>query len=124
MSAMNAESILALGRNFMESRILLTGAELDLFTLLAPAPLSAAEVTRRVHGDERAVTILLDALAGIGLLSKRDGQYFASLAGAQGSGILTSMAQANGLMIVPEDKPVIEVGEEVQVQMLDWNEEM
>jgi molybdopterin biosynthesis enzyme len=34
------------------------------------------------------------------------------------------MAQANGLMIVPEDKSAIEVGEEVQVQMLDWNEEM
>jgi molybdopterin biosynthesis enzyme len=33
------------------------------------------------------------------------------------------MAQANGLMIVPEDKPAIEVGEKVQVQMLDWNEE-
>jgi len=57
-------------------------------------------------------------------VSKRDSQYFASLAGAQGSGILTSMAQANGLMIVPEDKPVIEVGEKVQVQMLDWNEEI
>jgi molybdopterin molybdotransferase len=58
------------------------------------------------------------------MVSKRDGRYFASLAGAQGSGILTSMAQANGLMIVPEDKAVIEVGEEVEVQMLDWNEEM
>jgi molybdopterin biosynthesis enzyme len=34
------------------------------------------------------------------------------------------MAQANGLMIVPEDKQVIDVGDEVQVQMLDWNEEM
>jgi len=57
-------------------------------------------------------------------VTKRDGRYFARLAGHQGSGILTSMAQANGLMIVPEDKPAIEVGEEVQVQMLDWNEEM
>jgi molybdopterin molybdotransferase len=57
-------------------------------------------------------------------VTQRDGQYFASLAGAQGSGVLTSMAQANGLMIVPEDKPAIEVGEKVQVQMLDWNEEM
>jgi molybdopterin molybdotransferase len=57
-------------------------------------------------------------------VTKRDGQYFASLVGPQGSGILTSMAQANGLMIVPEDKAAIEVGEEVQVQMLDWNEEM
>jgi molybdopterin molybdotransferase len=57
-------------------------------------------------------------------VTKQDGQYFARLVGPQGSGILTSMAQANGLMIVPEDKQVIEVGDEVQVQMLDWNEEI
>ena len=57
-------------------------------------------------------------------VTKRDGQYFARLVGPQGSGILTSMAQANGLMIVPEDKPAIEVGDEVEVQMLDWNEEI
>jgi len=57
-------------------------------------------------------------------VTQRDGRYFACLVGSQGSGILTSMAQANGLMIVPEDKSAIEVGEEVQVQMLDWNEEM
>jgi molybdopterin molybdotransferase len=57
-------------------------------------------------------------------VTKRDGRYFASLTGAQGSGILTSMAQANGLMIIPEDKATVEVGEEVQVQMLDWNEEI
>jgi molybdopterin molybdotransferase len=57
-------------------------------------------------------------------VTKRDGQYLARLVGPQGSGILTSMAQANGLMIVPEDKAAIEAGEEVQVQMLDWDEEM
>jgi len=57
-------------------------------------------------------------------VTKRDGQYLARLVGPQGSGILTSMAQANGLMIVPEDREAIEAGEEVQVQMLDWNEEM
>jgi len=57
-------------------------------------------------------------------VTRREGQYFARLVGPQGSGILTSMAQANGLMIVPEDKPAIEAGEEVQVQMLDWNEEI
>jgi molybdopterin biosynthesis enzyme len=33
------------------------------------------------------------------------------------------MALANGLMIVPEDTPAIHTGDEVVVQMLDWNEE-
>jgi molybdopterin molybdotransferase len=56
-------------------------------------------------------------------VSKQEGQYLARVVGSQGSGILTSMAQANGLMIVPEDVPSVEVGDDVVVQMLDWNEE-
>jgi molybdopterin molybdotransferase len=56
-------------------------------------------------------------------VSKREGQYFAHVVGPQGSGILTSMAQANGLMIVPEHVSSVEVGDDVVVQMLDWNEE-
>lgn len=75
MPAMTADEILALARNFMESRILLTAAELDVFSLLSHAPLSAGEVTQRLGGDERAVTILLDAITAIGLLDKHDGRY-------------------------------------------------
>jgi len=57
------------------------------------------------------------------IVEKRGGQYFARLTGPQGSGILTSMALANGLAVVPEDKPRVEKGEVVQVMMLDWNED-
>jgi molybdopterin molybdotransferase len=56
-------------------------------------------------------------------VEKRDGQYFARLTGPQGSGILTSMSSANGLVIVSEDKTRVEVGDTVQVMMLDWSEE-
>ena len=82
MRAQTADEILALARGFMESRILLSAAELDLFTLLARQSLTAAEVTQRLHGDERAVTILLDAVAGMGLLAKRDGRYRCELESA------------------------------------------
>ncbi|MFQ6122071.1 MAG: gephyrin-like molybdotransferase Glp [Dehalococcoidales bacterium] len=58
------------------------------------------------------------------IVEKRNGQYFARLTGAQGSGILTSMSLANGLVIVPEDKSEVKAGETVQVMMLDWNEEV
>ena len=44
----------------------------------------------------------------------------ASLTGPQGSGILTSMLQANGLLIVPEDAPLVEPGMQVKVQMIEW----
>jgi len=57
-------------------------------------------------------------------IEKRNGQYFAQLTGPQGSGILTSMTRANGLVIVPEDKAGVEAGDVVQVLMLDWNEEI
>ena len=57
------------------------------------------------------------------VVEKRGNQYFAQLTGSQGSGILTSMALANGLVIVPEDKPEVKAGDVVQVMMLDWSEE-
>jgi len=55
---------------------------------------------------------------------KDNGRFLARLVGPQGSGILTSMVRANGLMIVPENTPTVEKGEEVQVQMFDWGEEI
>jgi molybdopterin molybdotransferase len=58
------------------------------------------------------------------IVEKRDGKYFARLTGPQGSGILTSMTLANGLVIVPEDTPGVEKGDRVQVIMLDWGEEV
>lgn len=56
-------------------------------------------------------------------VEKRDGQYFARLTGPQGSGILTSMTSANGLVIIPEDKTKVMAGDKVQVILLDWREE-
>ena len=56
-------------------------------------------------------------------VEKRNGQYFARLTGPQGSGILTSMTSANGLMIIPEDKTEVVPGDIVRVMMLDWREE-
>jgi len=57
-------------------------------------------------------------------VEKRGDGYFARLTGPQGSGILTSMALANGLAIVPEDKSGVKPGDVVDVMMLDWSEEV
>jgi len=43
----------------------------------------------------------------------------ARLTGPQGSGILTSMARANALLIVPADLPVVAVGTELDAILLD-----
>lgn len=67
--------ILRLARNFMESRILLTAAELDLFTILGGPPLPAGAIAERTGADVRALTVLLDALSAMGLLVKEEGAY-------------------------------------------------
>ena len=58
------------------------------------------------------------------IVEKRGGKYFARLTGHQGSWVLTSMALANGLVVVPEDKPGVKPGDLVKVMMLDWGEEI
>jgi predicted O-methyltransferase YrrM len=75
MSEWNQASIQALSRSFQESRIFLTGAELGLFDLLATQSLAADEVATRTGANLRGLTILLDALAAMGLLVKEEGRY-------------------------------------------------
>ena len=57
-------------------------------------------------------------------VERRDGVYYATPTGPQGSNILTSMSRANGLAICPEDLPAKHAGEQVRIIMLDWNEEV
>ena len=58
-----------------------------------------------------------------GTVEKREGKYYVRSTGPQGSGILTSMTKANGLVIVPENTNGVQEGDEVTVQMLDWEGE-
>jgi molybdopterin molybdotransferase len=55
------------------------------------------------------------------IVTERNGKYYASLTGSQGSGILTSMMRANALTLIPADLEVVEPGEEIEVIMLDWS---
>lgn len=57
------------------------------------------------------------------IVEKQGDQYVASLTGPQGSGILTSMALANALAVLPEDTAEVRPGDRVQVLMLDWPED-
>ncbi len=75
MNETSLQSILSLAHGFMESRILLTAAELDLFTLLSPAPLSGEEIAERKKVSRRGLITLLDALAAMGFLIKEGGKY-------------------------------------------------
>jgi len=57
------------------------------------------------------------------IVIKHEDKYYARLTGPQGSGILTSMTKANGLAIIPENSKGVKVGDMIQVQMLDWQED-
>jgi SAM-dependent methyltransferase len=70
----NPQEILALSRNFMECRLLLTGAEIDIFTRLAE-PASSMDLAEKQGWRERPLTVFLDALTAMGLLVKKDGLY-------------------------------------------------
>ena len=48
-----------------------------------------------------------------------DGRYRAVSTGEQGSGILKSMVQANGLIVLPDDAASVKAGDMVTVQLLD-----
>jgi molybdopterin molybdotransferase len=56
-------------------------------------------------------------------VSRTDDGWTASVTGPQGSGILTSMAAANGLAIVSEDCPLARAGDKLKVQLLNNTEE-
>ncbi|MCD6031528.1 MAG: MoeA C-terminal region, partial [Thermomicrobiales bacterium] len=49
-----------------------------------------------------------------------DGRLVARMAGGQGAGVLSSLANANALMIVPEDLERVEAGARLRAIPLDW----
>jgi len=57
------------------------------------------------------------------VVQRRDGTYFARLAGPQGSGMLKPIAGADGLLVVPEELTEVKAGERLNVQLLHPLEE-
>lgn len=59
---------------FQASRVLITANNLRIFDHLNKQK-TAGEIANTIKGDRRAIEILLDALAGLGLLRKQHGRY-------------------------------------------------
>jgi ubiquinone/menaquinone biosynthesis C-methylase UbiE len=64
-----------MGMSFTTSRILTTGVRLDVFSHIAAGRTAVAEVAAATGASARGVRMLLDALAGLQLLTKIDGRY-------------------------------------------------
>jgi (2Fe-2S) ferredoxin/SAM-dependent methyltransferase len=69
-------------RAFMPSRTVLTALELDVFSAVGGGA-AAEQVAQRIHADLRATEMLLNALASLKLLDKRDGTFFNSCTSAR-----------------------------------------
>lgn len=62
-------------RGFLKSRVILTAAELDLFTLLEKKGAAAHDLAEELECDPRCLTRILDCLVVLQLLSKEDSTY-------------------------------------------------
>ena len=62
-------------RGFLKGRVILTAAELDLFTRLDKERATAENLAKGLKCDRRCLTRLLDCLVALQLLSKQDGIY-------------------------------------------------
>jgi len=74
--AISPNEIMSLISNFQKSRIFLTAAEMDVFSLLAKSPMNAREMATHVKATVRGIRILLDAVVSMGLLEKHGGKYY------------------------------------------------
>lgn len=73
VATLNPSKIMQVGMGFWASKVLLTATRLELFTLLAPAPLSAKEIKEKLelHCANRHVYDWLDALVSLGFLERK-----------------------------------------------------
>ncbi len=70
------EKIMEVAAGFMTARILLSAAELDLFSKLAQGSRTVEELSRQEGWTVRGLSILLDALVATGFVRKSsDGKY-------------------------------------------------
>ncbi len=76
------ENVMAEALKFMESRVIITAAELDFFTVLDERPATSEEVAAGQGLDSRATARVLDCLVALGLLDKKERIYRITKRGA------------------------------------------
>jgi len=71
----NPGRLLQVSGSYWETCTLHAAVKVDLFTLLGDDSLDGEEIAGRPEGDLRGVSMLLNALTVMGLLSRSDGKY-------------------------------------------------
>lgn len=78
-------------------------------------PQVAAVVQEEIHSDGRESYLRA-------IVRREDDHYIVVTTGSQGSHIMTSLVQANALLIVPEGVTFVAAGATLTALMLDWPE--
>ncbi|MBE0651783.1 MAG: methyltransferase domain-containing protein [Bacteroidales bacterium] len=73
---MNPLTIREFAASFQKSRILLSGFELDIFTHINKEGTLSQQVAKKLNLDEHACDRLMNALAALGFLVKKDGLFY------------------------------------------------
>jgi SAM-dependent methyltransferase len=76
MNPVNPNQIREFASSFQKSRILLSGFELDLFTNIDESGSSNDQISTKLNLDHHACDRLLNALASLGFLTKKDPLFF------------------------------------------------
>lgn len=72
---MTYRELMRLANGYAESRVLLTANELGLFTAIGSAQRGVEDLARSCRSDREGMRLLLNALAGLGLVRLRAGRY-------------------------------------------------
>ncbi len=88
------ERLMETVRAFQPACVISAAADLDVFTILDRRPMTAMETASALNADPRATTILLDALAALGLLEKQGDTY---RVGSDVAGLLSADAPTHVL---------------------------
>lgn len=75
--SIDRDNLLQRARGFMESRILLSLADLRIVDALAEGPANAADLARSLQCSVRGMVVLLDAATALGVLAKAGETYSA-----------------------------------------------
>lgn len=70
-----AEKLLELGRSYQSAAVFVAAAELNLFSALRGHPVDAKSLAEKLKCDLRGLTTLLDALAALQLITKKEDLY-------------------------------------------------
>jgi len=73
--------ILEISGYYWKTCTLHAAVKLDVFTAIGTTELTGSDVAKKIGGDQRAVTMLLDALVAMNLLEKMQNRYGNSAAG-------------------------------------------